>query len=194
MSKITAMLTLWFMLLGTTAFALQENEIGPVMRQKVDVVLGILNNEKLTQAQRNAEIEREMNPYFDFALMAKLSLGKAGWINATPAQRKEYVKLFERRIKDSYMSKIDLYKDETITIDNAKKVKNRIHLNSYIVEKGEKKEVLYKFYRSKKDGWLIYDVDVLGVSIIQSYRSQFSELLQNGSMEALLAKLREPLT
>ncbi|MHC3994551.1 Tgt2/MlaC family protein [Thiomicrolovo sp. ZZH C-3] len=184
-------LALLSLLLPLSAAALEANEIGSVMRQKVDVVLEILNDHNQSKTERNTAIEQEMDPYFDFVLMAKLSLGKSGWQKATPAQRKEYVVLFERRIKDFYMSKLDLYKDEVITLEEPKQVKNRIYLNSYIVEKGEKKEVLYKFYHAKK-GWLIYDVDVLGVSIIQSYRSQFAGELEKGSIEQLLNKLRQP--
>jgi phospholipid transport system substrate-binding protein len=181
-------------LLPLALHALEENEIEPTMRAKVDTILTILNDRNQTKTERNKAIETEMDPYFDFTLMAKLSLGKQGWKRATPEQRKEYVKLFERRIKDSYMNKIDLYKDEKIVLEKPVRVKKRIHLNSYIIQKGEKKEVLYKFYRSKKHGWLIYDVDVLGVSIIQSYRSQFAGELQKGSIEQLLEKMREPVS
>ncbi|WP_345971735.1 ABC transporter substrate-binding protein [Sulfurimonas diazotrophicus] len=184
-------LALLSLLLPLSAAALEANEIGSVMRQKVDTVLEILNDHNKSKTDRNAAIEQEMNPYFDFVLMAKLSLGKSGWQEATPAQRKEYVVLFERRIKDFYMSKLDLYKDEAITLEAPQQVKNRIYLNSFIIEKGEKKEVLYKFYHAK-EGWLIYDVDVLGVSIIQSYRSQFAGELEKGSIEQLLIKLRQP--
>jgi len=193
MKKLFLLAVMLLLLLPFPASALEENEIKPVMSKKVDIVLSILNDRNMSKTQRDQAIEKEMNPYFDFTLMAKLSLGKSGWQEATPAQRKEYVRLFERRIKDSYMNKIDLYKDEQIVLETPKKVKKRIFLNSYIVEKGEKKEVLYKFYLSPKNGWLIYDVDVLGVSIIQSYRSQFSDVLQKGSMEELLQKLRKPL-
>jgi len=173
--------------------ALDEADIHSVMQERINDVIGVINETNLTKPQRNEAIEKLMNPYFDFVLMAKLSLGKNGWVNATPVQRHEYVTLFERRIKDSYLNKIDLYKDEKITLEQPTHEGKRIHLSSYIISKGEKKEVLYKFYRSKKHGWLIYDVDVLGVSIIQTYRSQFASELQKGSMEALLTKLREPL-
>jgi len=194
MKKIISFLALFSFLLPLTLSALQENEIGPVMRKKIDEVLTIIDDQNLTKQARNAAIEKIIDPYFDFMLMAKLSLGKSGWEGATPEQREEYVTLFERRIKDSYMNKIDLYKHEKITLDPPQKVKNRIHLNSFIIDKGEKKEVLYKFYLSKNHGWLIYDVDVLGVSIIQTYRSQFAGELQKGSIELLLQKLREPIS
>ena len=194
MKKIVSILTLLAFLLPLSLLALQENEIEPVMRKTIDEVLIVIEDQNLTKPARNAAIEKIIDPFFDFVLMAKLSLGKSGWESATPEQRKEYVFLFERRIKDSYMNKVDLYKNEKITLDPPQKANGRILLNSYIFDKGEKKEVMYKFYRAKDGNWLIYDVDVLGVSIIQTYRSQFAGELQKGSIDVLLQKLKEPIS
>lgn len=181
---------LLFLLALPSASALEEKEIEPVMTQALEKILVILNDDNLSKAERHARVDALTTPFFDFTLMAKLSLGKSGWTAATPAQREAYVTLFAQNIKRSYLNKADMYKDEKVTILPPEKVKNRIHMASFIVQKGEKQEVIYKFYRSKKDGWLIYDVDVLGVSIIQTYRSQFDSELKRGSMESLLEKLR----
>ncbi len=189
---ITKTLLLFALLLPLSLQALTQDQIRPVMRKKVDRIITLINDANLSRAERNKAIETEIDPLFDFTMMAKLSLGKKAWKKATPQERREYVRLFERRIKDSYMSKLDMYNDEKITLETPEKVKKRIHLNSYIIQKGEKKEVLYKFYHSKKRGWVIYDVDVLGVSIIQTYRSQFAGVLKKGSMQQLLEKLRTP--
>ena len=88
------------------------------------------------------------------------------------------------------MSKLDLYTDEVVVIDDPIKVKNRVHLPTHLMRKNEKRDVLYKFYKSKKSGWMIYDVDILGVSIIQTYRTQFSGILKKESFAALLEKLK----
>ena len=190
MKRFLLPLLLFFFLVIPGASALEEREIEPVMTQALEKILVILNDANLTKAQRYAEIDALTSPFFDFTLMAKLSLGKSGWIAATPEQRTAYVSLFAENIKRSFLNKAELYKDEKVTILAPVNVKNRIHLASFIVQKGEKQEVVYKFYRSKKNGWLIYDVDVLGVSIIQTYRSQFDSELKRGSMDSLLEKLR----
>ncbi len=193
MKRIFVLLSAFaFFLVPARLVALDAPQIKPVMQKKVDEILTVINDRNLTKSERNRRIETIIDPLFDFTMMAKLSLGKKAWKKATPQQRKEYVRLFERRIKDSYMAKLDMYHDEKVVLEEPEKVKKRIHLNSYIIQKGEKKEVLYKFYRSRKRGWVIYDVDVLGVSIIQTYRSQFAGVLKKGSMEKLLNKLREP--
>jgi phospholipid transport system substrate-binding protein len=51
--------------------------------------------------------------------------------------------------------------------------------------------MLYKFHESKR-GWLIYDIEIQGVSIISTYRSQFDHVLSNGTIDDLLIKLEQP--
>ncbi len=131
-----------------------------------------------------------IDPLFDFNLMGKLSLGKRTYKSISPSQREEFNKLFNQKIKASYIKKIDLYSDEEVLVKAVKKVKSRIHLVTYIISGGDENEVLYKFYHSKKRGWVIYDVDVLGVSIIQTYRQQFAEILQEDDFDTLLKKLQ----
>ena len=88
MKKMIFLMSLLLFFLPFSVSALEENQIEPVMQKNIDIVLSILNDRNMTKAQRNAKIEKVMDPYFDFTLMAKLSLGKSGWESATPAQRK----------------------------------------------------------------------------------------------------------
>ena len=72
-----------------------------------------------------------------------------------------------------------------------KKVKStRITLQSNIIGKDETYKVVYKFYKQKnRNNWLIYDVDLVGVSIVQTYRKQFQEYLKTKSFKQLLQSL-----
>lgn len=51
--------------------------------------------------------------------------------------------------------------------------------------------MIYKLYKSKKD-WKIYDLEVEGVSIISTYRSQFDQVLSKGTIDELLQRLEKP--
>jgi len=55
----------------------------------------------------------------------------------------------------------------------------------------DKTEIDYKFYHSEKKGWIIYDVIVAGVSIIQSYRKQFTDILQNNNFDKFLKSMKK---
>ena len=99
--------------------------------------------------------------------------------------------MFVKRLKESYLDKLDLYTDEEIVVDEAKLTKkNRVEVLTYLISKEDKKEMIYKLYKSKKKGWMVYDVDVLGVSIVQTYPSQFSGILKKESMDQLMERMR----
>ena len=167
-----------------------KTDIQVSMKKTIGEITSLIQDKTVAKEVRNRQIETLVTPLFDFGLMARLSLGKTQWKKITPEERKTFTTLFEERVKQSYMSKLDLYTDEVVIIDDAVQVKSRIHLSTHLIRKNERRDILYKFYKSKKRGWLIYDVDILGVSIIQTYRTQFAGILKEDTFAVLLEKLK----
>lgn len=167
-----------------------KTDIQVMMKKMIGDVTTLIQDESIPKEMRKRQIETLAAPHFDFGLMGRLSLGKKQWKKMSPEERKNFSVLFEERVKQSYRSKLDLYTDEVVIIDNAVQVKSRIHLPTHLIRKNEKRDILYKFYKSKKRGWLIYDVDILGVSIIQTYRTQFAGILKEDNFATLLEKLK----
>ena len=168
----------------------EKTDIQVMMTKMIGDVTTLIQDESIPKEIRKRQIEEIVAPHFDFGLMGRLSLGKKAWKKLTPEERKNFSTLFEERVKQSYRSKLDLYTDEVVIIDDAIQVKSRIHLPTHLIRKNERRDVLYKFYKSKKRGWLIYDVDILGVSIIQTYRTQFAGILKEDNFAVLLEKLK----
>lgn len=136
------------------------------------------------------KIFRIFDPAFDYKLMARLSLGGETWRTLSVKQQEEFTQRFTARLKEAYKSKLDKYDNQDIIVKGIDKTsKNRIHLLTQIEGKKEKYDIVYKFYKTQDDQWYIYDVDVLGVSVIQTYRSQFSDELKKYSFNELLARL-----
>ena len=187
--KKLIMLLIGLGLLVQPAIADEKTEILKTVKKQVGVVLDTLDRTDLDKETKNKKIIDALEPFFDFDRMAKLSLGKKGWKAMNKKQRAEFSDLFVRRLKESYLEKFNLYTDETVEVEKAKLIKKRIHVYSYLVSKDDKIDMVYKFYKSKK-GWKVYDVVILGVSIVQTYRTQFAAALKEGSVEGLLTKLR----
>lgn len=176
---------------SSVLFADEISEIRAITKEKVDVVLNILKDKSLSKNEKKEGILKTIDGLFDFSLMARLSLGKKHWKALSKAKRKEFSELFVERLKLSYLEKLDLYTDEEVVVDEARLTKkNRVELLTYLVSKDDKMEMTYKFYKAKKKGWMVYDVDILGVSIVQTYRSQFSGILKKESMEQLMERMR----
>ena len=162
---------------------------------KIDEVIVIVKDKSLNKKTRNSKIVEVLTPMFDFTLMAKLSLGKK-WKTLNKSDSNEFVKLYVERMKQSYSSKIDAYSDEKIEVTNIKQPrKDRIEIVTNLVTKENKLEVSYKFHKTRtlkmdKDNWLIYDVVILGVSILKTDRAQFREFLQTKTIKELMVELK----
>lgn len=177
----------------SSSFALKKDEIKPVMTQKIDNVLLILEKKDLTTDQKGEEIIKIIDEVFDYNLMSMISLGKQTWTSITPAQQQEFTKVFERKLKKSYIEKLELYNDQKVKILGLEEYKgSRQQLQTELVGKDETYQINYNFY-DKKGDWLIYDVDLVGVSIIQTYRQQFAGLLDKKTFDEMLNMLKDSL-
>jgi phospholipid transport system substrate-binding protein len=179
----------------TYANALKENEIQEQMTKKIDNVLLILEKKELNISQKGDEIIKIIDEVFDYELMAKIALGKETWNTLTNEKQKEFVKIFENKLKKSYIEKLELYNDQKVKILGLKPYNNtRLQLETELVGKEGNYKINYNFYNKSKDKeeWLIYDVDLVGVSIIQTYRQQFSGLLKEKTFDEMLVLLENP--
>lgn len=188
---ISLLLGLPALLIAPRADASEESEVKKLTQEKIKIVIDVLRNKEIGKEEKKKRIMAAVDPIFDFRRMARLSLGKKHWSAMNKAQKKEFSKLFVQRLKESYLDKLDLYTDEEVVIEDAKRVKKRIHVLTRLVSKDDKKDMVYKFYKSRKKGWKVYDVVILGVSVVQTYRSQFNGLLKKGSIDDLLVTLRK---
>ena len=174
-----------------SALADDKSEVEDLLKNNLDAVFSVLQKKDLEQQAKNEEIVDIVTPMFDFELMAQLSLGKKHWPGLSQEEKKRFTDLFIQRLKASYLKNFTLYTDEKLFYEPAVQVKKKIHTPTYLISKDKKISILYKFYKAEKN-WKIYDLEIQGVSIIRSYRSQFSGILESGTVDDLLLKLENP--
>lgn len=176
-----------------------------IVRENWAAIVAVLRDKDLDMPTKEWHIERIATPRFDFPLMARLAAGRTAWTRMTPAQRARYVELFTRHLKSSYRGKIALYKGERVRHEdpNAPPATPRARRSAsrrpgvrevtiHLVSSDRDLVVIHKFRRTE-GGWMIYDIEIEGVSIVLSYRSQFEDILASGDIEKLLDRLQETL-
>ena len=181
----------------TSANAVKQDEIQPTMTKKIDGVLEILEHKSVPMSQKGQQIIKIIDEVFDYELMAKIALGKETWDTLSEQKQKEFTKTFETKLKNSYIEKLELYNDQKVKVIGLNPYKNgRLQLETELLGKEGTYKINYNFYNKAKDGeqWLIYDVDLVGVSIIQTYRQQFAGLLKEKSFDEMLALFENPNT
>lgn len=162
-----------------------------LVRIKWRAVISVLRNKEITQKEKEKKIGKIVSPIFDYPVMAKLALGRENWNKLTSPQQKKFTELFVERLKTSYREKIALYTDEDVEFKSAVRKKKLIHIPMELVSKDKKVTIIHKMRKVGKQ-WKIYDVDIQGVSILLTYRSQFDDILRKGTAEDLLSKLEKP--
>ncbi len=161
-----------------------------LLRIKWDAIISIMQTKDIEQKEKECQIDKIISPIFDFPLMAKLALGRVNWSKLKPAQQEEFNRLFVERLKKSYCEKIMLYTDEKALFKSSTQKKKSIYVQMELISKEKNVPILYKL-REVDEHWKIYDVEIQGVSILLTYRSQFDYILRHGTVEDLLSRLRE---
>ncbi len=158
------------------------------IKETTDKVLKILKQKNLSEKEKKEKIFQIVNPLFDFKIMARLTLSKSVWKKMTPEQKKKFIELFKKRIRMVYLDRVTLKDVKAKFKEPIQKSKKIIFVPAVFSSEGKDYSTVFKLWKSPK-GWKIYDVDVEGVSIVATYRSQFNEILKNGTIDDLLKKL-----
>ena len=179
------------LLLIQTVGADDTNVAKKLLESKIEAAIAVLQKKDLDEQEKNKQIIEIVTPLFNFPLMAKLSLGRKYWPGLVKEKRQRFTELFTKRLKESYLDKLTLYTDEKVVFKTPVQEKRKIKIQTELISKNNTISMLYKFHKSKH-GWLIYDIEIQGVSIISTYRSQFDQVLSKGTIDELLIKLEKP--
>ena len=98
-------------------------------------------------------------------------------------------------MKNSYRDKITLYTDQKIVFRPCI-IKDKIKavVPTELVSEGNSTvSVLYRLRKQKEMPWKVYDIEIEGISVVMTYRAQFQEVLQKGTIDKLMAKLSKSL-
>lgn len=175
----------------SSAAPADSKKIRAVIEKTVNSVLDVLKEKGLDKDVRRKRVLDVVDPVFDFRLMGRLTLLRGHWAKLDESQKVEFMDLFIQTIKDSYYEKIDLFTDETVEFDDpVPGEKGKYQMLTRVNSKGQRYGILYKLYRTGSE-WKVYDVEVEGVSLIQSYGSQYDQFLQKGTVPGLLARMRQ---
>lgn len=163
-----------------------------MLKVKWDALVKVLEAENLELDRKKAIIDKIIDPIFDFELMSKLALGKKNWQRLSESQRQQYSELFVIRLKNSYREKISSYKkhQNAVFLDSVRN-KGKVDIPMELSSDDMKMTIVYKL-RKVEIGWKIYDMEIEGVSIVLTYRSQFDDILNSGTVEEFLKQLKFP--
>jgi phospholipid transport system substrate-binding protein len=177
-----------------------SSKAAELVREYMDRALELVQGQDELDPEQVASSLGDMaEEIFDFELMARMSLGRH-WHRFSQKQQKEFVKQFTKLLQENYLGRMDEHMQEVqdFTREDIQITEHlllssrRAEVKSIIRYQNQEIPVNYRL-ATQGEGWKVYDVHVEGVSLIQNYRSQFDQLLQTGSAQDILQKIKQKL-
>jgi len=139
-----------------------------------------------------ALVDAKLLPHVDFARMTAEAVGRP-WRDATPAQRQALQQAFKTLLIRTYAGAIARASDMQWTVfptrdPNATDLVVRAELRP---DNGEVLNMAYRLNWRGDAGWKIYDLNVLGIWLVEIYRGQFARPLATGGVPALIQALEQ---
>jgi phospholipid transport system substrate-binding protein len=164
------------------------------IKQTTDKIISLVSDPALKPPSKTPEreklIRQAVDERFNWEEMARRSLATQ-WTKRTDAEKKEFTRLFSDLLERTYMKKVEDYSGEKVLYEGETQDGDYATVKVKMVT--QKNKDIPVEYRLKKEGnnWLIYDVSIEGVSLVNNYRTQFNSILLQSSYENLVKKLKE---
>jgi phospholipid transport system substrate-binding protein len=184
---------------GLPPLAFGADEAPEVMIKRLsDEVLAEIKADKAIQAGDTnrvlALVDTKIMPNVDFARMTAATVGP-GWRQATPEQKKRLMDEFKILLVRTYSGALAQVNDQTISLKPQRysPTDSEVVVRTEIRGRGEPIELDYRMEKTpgQGSGWKIYNLNVLGVWLVETYRTQFSEVSNSKGVEGLIAALAE---
>jgi phospholipid transport system substrate-binding protein len=178
-----------------SAAAVAQTAPDALIRQVSTEVIETIKADKSLQSGDVSKIvalvDTKVMPHVNFQRMTASSVGR-NWRTATPEQQKRLQEEFKTLLVRTYAGALTQVKDQTVQLRpmRAAAEDTEVVVRTEVKGKGDPIQLDYRLEKAD-GGWKIYDVNVLGVWLVEQYRNQFAQDINAGGIDGLIAKLAE---
>ena len=190
-----AMLTL-AVLTGVAPFVRAADEAPDALIKRVSSdVLEKIKADKSVQAgdmtKVVALVDSQVMPNVDFTRMTAAAVGRS-WRQATPEQKKRLQDEFKTLLVRTYSGALSQVKDQSINVKplRAEAADTEVTVRTEVLGRGDPVQLDYRMEKTA-GGWKIYDLNVLGVWLVETYRTQFAQEITAKGVDGLIASLAQ---
>ena len=167
---------------------------GLIRQLSVEVIDTVKSDKAIQAGDLNkiiALVDSKVMPHVNFQRMTASAVGRH-WRGATPEQQKRLQDEFKTLLVRTYAGALTQVKDQSVQLKpmRAAAEDTEVVVRTEIKGKGEPIQLDYRLEKASA-GWRIYDVNVLGVWLVDQYKNQFAQDINAGGIDALIGKLAE---
>ncbi len=181
-------------LVGNATVSFAQSEARTQLEATIGEVLVELQKPGLKQAGTRdvvmGNVERIIGTLFDYEELSARTVGPK-WRTFTADQKKRFLEAFTSLLREAYLEKLEGYSGETVNYlsEEVTPDGSKVRIQTTVLIKNKNVPVTYSMIKKAK--WVVYDVTIEGVSMVQNYRSQFNEVLLKNDIELLIKQVNQ---
>jgi phospholipid transport system substrate-binding protein len=136
-------------------------------------------------------VEKKIVPYTDMRRTTQLAMGK-NWGKATPEQQNQLITEFKSLLIRTYSGALSQLRDQTVQYKpfRANPSDTDVIVRTVVIGKSDPIPLDYRLEKTK-DGWKVYDINIMGAWLIEAYRNQFTNQISQNGVDGLIKFLQE---
>ncbi len=188
----TALVLLYTLVAGSHLFA-DDHSPTAQLQPVIDQIIRILDDEALKGDEqkelRRKQIMDTIAGGFDFKEMSRQVLGQT-WNEISATERDYFVTQFTKLLENVYIGKLESYGGREVEFVAERIKGKRAQVTTLTPYEGTKIPIHYIMQR-ELDKWMVYDINIEGVSLVRNYREQFRAILQTQQYEGLIKTIED---
>ena len=196
MNQLLKKLTFAFMALSFAGVASAAEAPDAMIKRLSEEILATAKTDAQIKAGSQARIQQVVDekilPNVDFQRTTALAVGRA-WREATPDQKSQLTAEFKKLLTYTYtgaISQVSDQKFEYLPFRAAADDKDVVVNTRVVQPRGEPVQLSYRLIKSDS-GWKIYDINVLGAWLIESYKGSFATEINKSGVDGLIASIKD---
>jgi len=192
-----ALMASGFFAMSGAAAAVDDTPDAFIKRVSTDILDTIKADKSILSGDTNkigVLVDQRVMPHLNFQRMTASAVGP-GWRQATPEQQKRLQDEFKTLLVRTYSGALSQVSDQTIVVKPLRAAPDdkEVIVRTEVRGKGEPIQLDYRVEKAPGDasGWRIYNLNVMGVWLVDNYRSQFAQEINAKGVDGLIASLAE---
>ncbi|MFH0780776.1 MAG: ABC transporter substrate-binding protein [Pseudomonadota bacterium] len=141
------------------------------------------------RTERREKIMSLIKHGFDFREMSKRVLGRT-WQDISDKERDNFTRLMTKLLENVYIGKLESYSGQTLEYTGEAIKEDRGQV-SVLLDNGGVKIPIHYIMRKGDTTWMVYDINIEGVSLVRNYQEQFKAILRKDNYEGLIKVMEE---
>ena len=136
-------------------------------------------------------VEKKIVPYTDMRRTTEMAMGP-NWKKASPEQQTQLVSEFKSLLIRTYSGALSQLRDQTVQFKALRAAPDdkEVVVKTVVLGRGDPVPLDYRLEKTA-NGWKVYDMNIMGVWLVEAYRNQFANQISQNGIEGLIKFLQE---